>query len=325
MTLQGKGIHRRKVLLGSAGLTGLAAVSITRPEPAVSRSPNDVAQDQTTSFPKRLNNNVAIITGAGRGIGRATAVALAREGADIVAVDIAQDIATVPYPMASETDLRETAQQVQAEGRRCLTLQADVRRMDHMRRVGDRTLQEFGKIDILFANAGIATMNTPLTTMSDDEWRDVLEVNLFGVANAMRAVLPHMVERQTGSIIANSSIGGRMGTPGVANYGAAKWGVIGLVKAAALEVGKSGVRVNAVCPTFVNTVMTEKGTALPGMPAPTLAELEQVAQQFHALDIGIIEPEDVAAAVVFLASEDARCLSGGAIDVGAGSNARWTT
>lgn len=241
-----------------------------------------------------------------------------------MAIDIARNIPTAPYPMASEADLSETERLVKAEGRRCLAVRADVRNMEQMRQVTDRAIRKLGKVDILFANAGIATTNTPLLTMKDEEWRDVLEVNLFGVANAIRAVLPHMVERKTGSIVANSSIGGRMGTPGIANYGAAKWGIIGLVKAAALEVGKSGVRVNAVCPTFVNTMMTERGTSLPDMPRPTIAQLQQVAQQLHALDVGIIEPEEVAAAVVFLVSDEARYLTGGVIDVGAGSNAHWS-
>lgn len=318
-------ITRRGIVIGSsAALAGMAAAGIARSQPTQLQQSQTNPLNQNKTPPGRLNRKVAIVTGAGRGIGRATAVAFAREGADIVAIDIAQNIPTAPYPMASEADLNETKRLVRAEGRRCLAVQADVRNMAQMRQAVDRAIRELGQVDILFANAGIATMNTPLLTMSDNEWRDVLEVNLFGVANAIRAVLPHMVERRTGSIVANSSIGGRMGTPGVANYGAAKWGIIGLVKAAAIEVGKSGVRVNAVCPTFVNTMMTERGTALPNLPRPTIAQLEQVAQQLHALDVGIIEPEEVAATVVFLVSDQARHLTGGAIDVGAGSNARWS-
>jgi SDR family mycofactocin-dependent oxidoreductase len=324
MNQQSKPISRRRIVIaGSTVLAGAtaAAVTSTHSDPAIAQTSPAAPNPSATG---RLADKVAIVTGAGRGIGRATAVAFAREGADVVAIDIAQDIPTAPYPMASPADLSETERLVQAEGRQCLVVQADVRDIGQMRQAVDRAIQELGKVDILFANAGIATMNTPLLTMNDNEWRDVLEVNLFGVANVIRAVLPHMVEQQTGSIVANSSIGGRMGTPGVANYGAAKWGIIGLVKAAAIEVGKSGVRVNAVCPTFVNTMMTERGTSLPGMPQPTLAELEQVAQQAHALNVGIIEPEEVAAAVVFLVSDEARYLTGGAIDVGAGSNARWS-
>lgn len=318
-------ITRRRVIIGSsAALAGMAATGITQSQPARSQQRQASPLNQNTTPTGRLNRKVAIVTGAARGIGRATAVAMAREGADIVAIDIVQNIPTAPYPMASEADLTETERLVRAQGRRCLAVRADVRNIGQMRQAVDRAIRELGKVDILFANAGIATMNTPLVSMKDEEWRDVLEVNLFGVANAIRAVLPHMVARKTGSIVANSSIGGRMGTPGVANYGAAKWGIIGLVKAAAIEVGKSGVRVNAVCPTFVNTMMTERGTALPGMPRPTIAQLEQVAQQLHALNVGIIEPEEVAATVVFLASDQARSLTGGAIDVGAGSNARWS-
>lgn len=313
-------IARRSIVIGgTAAITGAAIASQINRSTA---QPSEQAQNRQPSG--RLAGKVAIVTGAARGIGRATAVALAREGADVVAIDIAQNIPTAPYPMSSEADLSETERLVRAQGRRCLAIRADVRNMAQMRQATERAIRELGKVDILFANAGIATTNTPLVSMKDNEWRDVLEVNLFGVANAIRAVLPHMVERKTGSIVANSSIGGRIGTPGVANYGAAKWGIIGLVKAAALEVGKDGVRVNAVCPTFVNTMMTERGTALPGMPRPTLAELEKVAQQAHALNVGIIEPEEVAATVVFLVSDEARYLTGGAIDVGAGSNARWS-
>lgn len=314
-----KNVTRREVLTaGGSALAGLAAASIV---PGQQSQTGEANRRNATG---RLAGRVALITGAAPGIGRATAVRMAREGADIAALDIVRNIPSAPYPMASPADLAETERLVRAEGRRCLALRADVRDMSQMRQATERAIRELGHLDILFANAGIATKTSPLVTISDAEWRDVLEVNLFGVANAMRAMLPHMVERGRGSIVANSSVGGRMGTPEVPNYGAAKWGVIGLVKAAALEVGKSGVRINAVCPTFVNTMMTTHGTSLPGKPRPTGAELEQVARSVHALDVGIIEPEEVAAAVVFLVSDEARFLTGEVIDVAAGFNARWS-
>jgi len=307
-------ISRREILIaGATALAGLAAAS--------------PLSGQTTTMQAKptgkLNGKVAIITGAGRGIGRTTAVRMAREGADIVAIDIARNIPSIPYPMASAADLAETERLVRAENRRCLAIRADGREIKEMRQAVERTIRELGKVDILFANAGVTTLNSPLVSIKDDEWGDVLEINLFGVANAMRAVLPHMVERKQGCIVANSSIGGRMGTPGVANYGAAKWGIIGLVKSAALEVGKSNVRVNAVCPTFIDTELTWQGTSLPGKPRPTRAEIEQVAKQFHGLDVGVLPPEAVSAAVLFLVSDEARFLTGEVIDVAAGSNARW--
>ncbi|MGC1309353.1 MAG: mycofactocin-coupled SDR family oxidoreductase [Phormidesmis sp.] len=316
-------VSRRRVLLGSVGAAGAAAVGVAKVETAIAQQMQASPDVQRTGS-GRLSGKVAMITGAGRGIGRTTAVAFAREGADILAIDIAQNIPTAPYPMASEADLNETKRLVEAEGQRCLTAKADVREIEQLRQAVDLAVSELGKVDILFSNAGIATMDSSLVDMTDAQWRDVLEVNLFGTANAMRAVLPHMVERGSGSIVANSSIGGRIGTPGVANYGAAKWGIIGLVKAAALEVGENGIRVNAVCPTFIDTVLTTQGTALPGMPNPTVEELEAIAQQSHALPVGILEPEAVSDTVVFLVSEEARYLTGGAIDIAAGSNARWS-
>ena len=316
-------VSRRRVLLGGVSAAGVAAVGVAKAETATAQQAQ-ASPESRVAGSGRLGGKVAMITGAGRGIGRTTAVAFAREGADILAIDIAQNIPTAPYPMASESDLNETKQLVEAEGRRCLTAKADVREIEQLRQAVDLAIGELGKVDILFSNAGIATMDSSLVNMTDAQWRDVLEVNLFGTANAIRAILPHMVERGGGSIVANSSIGGRIGTPGVANYGAAKWGIIGLVKAAALEVGENGIRVNAVCPTFIDTVLTTQGTALPGMPNPTVEELEAIAQQSHALPVGILEPEAVADTVVFLVSDEARYLTGGAIDIAAGSNARWS-
>lgn len=149
-------------------MAGIVAAGMARPEPAVSQQPRE------TPRVARLNSKVAIVTGAGRGIGRATAVAFAREGADVVAIDLAQNIPTAPYPMASAADLTETGRLVRAQGRRCLAVRADVRNMGQMRQATEQAIRELGKVDILFANAGIATMNTPLVSMNDDEWRDVL-------------------------------------------------------------------------------------------------------------------------------------------------------
>ena len=316
-------VSRRRVIAVGTGVAGATALGVAGTKQTVAQR-SDEAEAQSASGSGRLAGQVAMITGAGRGIGRATAVTFAREGADIVALDIAQDIPSAPYPMASESDLAETQRLVEAEGTRCITVVADVRNISQLRQAVELGISELNKIDILFSNAGIATMDSALLDMSDAQWQDVVDVNLTGTANAIRAVLPHMVENGYGNIIANSSVGGRLGTAGVANYGAAKWGVIGLVKAAALEVGKQGVRVNAVCPTFINTPLTTEGTALPGLPNPSVEELENIAQQAHALDVGILEPEAVADTVLFLASDESRYLTGGAIDVAAGSNARWS-
>lgn len=314
---EGQGNHRltRRQTLAAAAAGTAALVGWSAPAGAASEA-------QSTG-PRMLENKTALITGGARGIGRATAVRFASAGADVVLVDIAHDIVGVPYPMATPADLAETQRLVEAEGRCCLTVQADVRNARQMRRATKQTIAEFGSLDILFANAGVATLASPLAEMTDRDWQVVVEIDLFGVANAIRAVLPHMIEREQGSIIANSSIGGRMGTPGVANYGAAKWGIIGLVKAAALEVGPSNVRVNAVCPTFIDTVLTTQGTSLPDNLRPSQAELEEAARAFHPLASGILDPDEVAAVVLFLASDQARYLSGEVIDVAAGVNARW--
>lgn len=172
-----------------------------------------------------LDGKVAVITGGARGQGRAHAVRLAREGADIVICDIGEPIDTVAYPMGSDAELAETADLVRKEGCRALAVRADVRSIAEMHALAERAVAEFGRIDILLANAGVAG-SSPIARMSDQQWRDMIDVNLTGVFHSFRAVVPHMIERGYGRIVATSSIVARMGGTNSGHYTAAKWGVI---------------------------------------------------------------------------------------------------
>ena len=309
---------RRQLLVsGTLGAAGVAAAAI----PTVANSEEVIAQQEVpvvaeSSVP--LAGKTAIVTGAGRAIGRACAVQLAQAGANIVATDIADPNAFpyLNYPMASQQDLAETQRLVEQEGRQCLAIQADVRSMSDMRNVVSRTLSELGRLDIMVANAGLVP-SVPLTEMTDQQWGDVIDVNLTGTGNSIRAVLPHMVEQEQGQIIAISSTLGRQGNAGNAYYVASKWGVIGLVKSAALEAGPHSVTVNAVAPTGVRTIRF-----------PEDPERRQAAEDFlssyNALPVILLEPEDVADSVVFLASPQAKYITGAVIDVAAGANARYT-
>jgi SDR family mycofactocin-dependent oxidoreductase len=303
--------RREAVKAGASALTGLYA-GLT---PARQPVPEYRQPEQPLGM---LDGQVALVTGAGRGIGRACAVALARAGAHVVALDIARSIEGHPIPLATHGDLAETARAVEATGKRCLTVQADTRDLSQLQEAVKRTLQELGRLDILVANAGI-NAPTKLTEANETAWRNVVDVNVHGTVNAMMAVLPHMTGRQQGRIIAISSTFGRQGNAGNANYVASKWAIIGLVKAAAIEVGPANITVNAVAPTGVRT----------GLGGPRTEEQRAQADKFfqesyHYLPVGSLEPEDIAGAVVFLTSPQARYITGTTLDVAAGANARYT-
>ena len=272
----------------------------------------------------KLDGRVALITGGARGQGRSHALTLAREGADIVICDIAAQIDTVPYPMGTKEQLDETVSLVEDLDRRCVAVQADVRDGAQMKAVVDRALSEFGKIDILLANAGIFSFGT-IAEMSDQMWADMIDTNLTGVFNSIRAVLPHMIERRSGRIVATASMAGRVGMPNIAHYVAAKWGVIGLVKSVAMEVAQYGITVNAVCPTGVDTDMIQNEHAyrlfLPDMENPTREDAAKAFAALNALPIHWVEPQDISNAILFLVSDDARYITGNAMPVAAGQNA----
>ncbi|NEW39903.1 mycofactocin-coupled SDR family oxidoreductase [Nocardia cyriacigeorgica] len=271
----------------------------------------------------KLDGKVAIVTGGARGQGRAHAVALASEGADVVICDVAEQIGTVRYPLATTQDLADTAELVDEAGRRCLAVQADVRSQEQMNAVVEQARSEFGRIDILIANAGIAS-NAPIAEMDEQTWRDMIEVNLTGVFHSFRAVVPHMIEQRSGRIVATSSIAARMGTAKGGHYAAAKWGVLGLVKSLSLEVAQFGITVNAVLPAGVQTDMIMNPATyqllLPDIDNPT--EVDAMAM-FEAGG-GLIQPEDVAEVILMLVADSGRHFNGEAITISDGLSANTT-
>ncbi|MBD2000256.1 mycofactocin-coupled SDR family oxidoreductase [Leptolyngbya sp. FACHB-541] len=320
---------RRKLILGSSVLAGTVVVSNTKLNQASAQpsQASTVAIEPAISRQGRLQGQVAIVTGAARGIGRACAVALAREGADVVTLDIAQQISSVKYPMSRMEDLAETDQQIKALGRRSLVIQADVRNSDQMQAAVDRTIRELGKVDIMVPNAGICTYVPSLDQMSEAEWDDVIDVNLSGVARSMRAVIPHMRERKQGRIIVVNSCNSRFGSPGSPSYNASKWGVLGLIKCVATEVAKDNITVNAVNPTGVRTLMTQNDEARrwANPQNPTQENLENALLSFNSQSRSFLEPEEIANALLFFAMPEAAMITGEAIDVAAGANVRWNS
>jgi NAD(P)-dependent dehydrogenase (short-subunit alcohol dehydrogenase family) len=283
---------------------------------------------------------VAVVTGAARGIGRAAAVAMAREGADIAGIDICAVVdprsGVVP---ATADDLRETGRQIEASGRRWVSITCDQRDLLALRDAAARVVEELGGIDILFANAGTQAFQ-PLLEMDDAHWRVHLDVNLTGTANAIRVFAPHIIKRARGEggsggrIIVTTSTQGRHGTLHGAAYSASKWGIIGLMKSAALELGRYGVTVNALVPGLIDTPLTRhqsryaQALAAAGKQPSESAGDEEAARQIliasSPLGVPWIEPEDIAPVVVFLASDEARVISGATYDATAGDSAHYT-
>ena len=272
----------------------------------------------------RLEGKVALVTGSARGQGRAHAVAMAREGADIVAVDICEQISTVPYRMATPDDLKETVAEVEALDRRVLARQVDAREQDQLDSAIGEAVTEFGGIDIVAINHGIWTRGT-LWELSEQTWQDMIDTNLTGVFHAMRAVLPTMIEQRSGRIVVTSSMAGKLGFANVGHYVAAKWGVIGLAKSAAIEVAPHGVTVNVICPTNVATDMIQNSAAYklfrPDLENPTQEDAMPGFQSLNPIPVPWVEPVDISNAMAFLCSDDARYITGETLAVAAGFNA----
>ncbi|EHI11872.1 mycofactocin-coupled SDR family oxidoreductase [Mycolicibacterium thermoresistibile] len=272
----------------------------------------------------RLEGKVAFITGAARGQGRAHAVRMAQEGADIIAVDICRQIDSVQIPLASPEDLAETADLVKGLNRRIYTAEVDVRDFDALKAAVDTGVEQLGRLDIIVANAGIGNGGETLDKTSEGDWTDMIDVNLAGVWKTVKAGVPHILAGgRGGSIILTSSVGGLKAYPHTGHYVAAKHGVVGLMRTFAVELGQHNIRVNSVHPTNVNTplFMNEPTMKLfrPDLENPGPEDLKVVAQMMHTLPIGWVEPEDIANAVLFLASDEARYITGVTLPVDGGS------
>lgn len=273
----------------------------------------------------RLEGKVAFITGAARGQGRSHAVRLAEEGADIIAVDICGPVSNnTQIEPATPEDLVETADLVKQLNRRIVTAEVDVRDYDAVKAAVDGGVEQLGRLDIICANAGIGNGGQTLDRTSEADWTDMIDVNLSGVWKTVKAAVPHLISQgEGGSIILTSSVGGLKAYPHTGHYIAAKHGVVGLMRTFAVELGQHSIRVNSVHPTNVNTpLFMNEGTMRlfrPDLENPGPDDLAVAAQFMHVLPIGWVEPVDISNAVLFLASDEARFITGLTMTVDAGS------
>ena len=263
----------------------------------------------------RLDGKVAFVTGAARGQGRAHAVRLAAEGADVIGIDICGAVGASELPPSTPQDLEETARLVEREGRRVVTRQADVRDLTALQAAVDAGVAELGRLDVVVGNAGILNWAWSWE-MTPQQWQDVIDVNLTGVFNTIKAAVPTMIRQgQGGSIILTSSVAGLYGQPFTASYTAAKHGVVGLARCLANELAEHSIRVNTIHPTGVDTAMFR----VPGLFDLIQSRAATLGPVFmNSLPVEVMQPEEIAAVVAFLASDDSKYITGDQIRIDCG-------
>lgn len=272
----------------------------------------------------RVQGKVAFVTGAARGQGRSHAVRLAQEGADIIAVDLCAPVESVAYPMSTPEDLAQTVKEVEALDRRIVATQADVRDYGALKAALDEGVAQLGKLDIVSANAGIASLGAA-ADLSEAQWGDMLDINLTGVWHAAKAAIPHLKAAGGGSIILTSSVAGLKGYQNMAHYVSAKHGMVGLMRVLALELASDRIRVNSVHPSCVNTDMIHNVPTY-ALFAPDLDEADRTRdnlverfETLNALPVPWVEPVDISNAVLWLASDESRYVTGATLPVDAGA------
>lgn len=278
----------------------------------------------------RVEGKVAFVTGAARGMGRAHAVRLAEEGADIIACDLPSDhrpYTTFGYRMSTDEDVAETVRLVESLGRRIHFGRADIRDRSQLRSVVDAGLEQFGRLDIVVANAGGDSPGGPSWEMAEEAWDQVIDTNLKGTWNTLGVTIPVFIEAgHGGSIVVISSGAALQGVPYLAHYSASKHGVTGLTRAVANEVARHYIRINSVCPTTVNTPMIQNDAVYrkirPDLEHPTRDDVVGVYKAMNLIPEPWIEPVDVSNAVLFLASDEARFITGAVLPVDLGTSVR---
>jgi NAD(P)-dependent dehydrogenase (short-subunit alcohol dehydrogenase family) len=297
------------------------------PEPAPEQSAGPIRPGRGTV----LTDKIAVVTGAARGIGRAIAVEMAANGADVVALDIVGPLSPASNAVpATPEELDETVRQIRGYGRSAEGIKADIRDIAALRAIADHVEKSYGKIDIVVANAAIQRW-IPLLQMEDADWRDVIDNNLNGTANTVRAFAPKMVARKKGRFILLSSMQGKHGTKDAASYSASKWGILGLMKSAAMELGEHNITVNALIPGLVDTALTRYDkrlsetigeTGRPKDEHPSPQKAWDIRAPTVPLKVGWLQPDDISPAAVFLASDAANMVTGAEYEVTGGDSAK---
>jgi SDR family mycofactocin-dependent oxidoreductase len=274
----------------------------------------------------RVQGKVALVTGAARGQGRSHAIRLAEEGADVIAIDLAGPVADTPirYPPATEEDLAQTVAEVEKLDRRIVARKADVRDFAALKAAVDDGIGQLGRLDIVAANAGIFMHNHVAHELTEAEWDSTLDINLKGVWLTAKATVPFLIEQGAGgSIIITSSAAGLKGRPHVSAYAASKHGLVGLARSLSNELAPYSIRVNTLHPTSVSTPMVHNEALyrlfVPEVEQPGSAQIEEALKTINALPVPWVEPRDVSNALLFLASDEARFITGSELRVDAGS------
>lgn len=271
----------------------------------------------------RFTDKVVLITGAARGMGRAHALAFAREGARLALCDACRQYETVPYPLPQQEELASLVSEIEGMGSKVIADQADVTHLNEMQALAERTQRELGPIDVVVANAGLYSF-APGWELTEAQWDETVNVDLKGVWITCKVCIPQMLSRRNGKIICISSTAGFKGMANLAHYVAAKHGVIGLVKTLAIELAQYNINVNAVCPTSVDTTMVRNQAlydVFAGGPGPeaTYQHMLDLTNQMNLFpDRNLLSPEAVSNAVLWLASDEARHITGSALPVDAG-------
>ena len=277
----------------------------------------------TESSRARFQDRIVLITGAARGMGRSHALAFAREGAHLVLCDACRQYSSVPYPLAQPAELASLASEIEQMGRPVLAAQVDVTDLAAMQALAERAQHELGPIDIVIANAGVYSF-APSWELTEEQWDETVNVDLKGVWITCKVCIPQMLSRRSGKIICISSTAGLKGMANLAHYVAAKHGVLGLVKTLAIELAPYNINVNAICPTSVDTAMCRNQAlydVFAGGSGP-LATHEHMLDLMNQLNLfpdrNLLPPEAISAVVLWLASDEARHLTGCALPVDAG-------